>query len=250
MPRKGQTFVKQEHLSPTEAGERLGCSRQRLNRLAIDGIVSKRMTDGKFPWPRVKEQYAEYLGNRREQVVYSGGNIDQELSDGLAKNAQSPAPEYDDDDPDDVPVMDRKETGVDYNNLSLGEQVIHSIQNRIKGSEKLSYSWSRALKEAIDARSAMLKLLDQEGKTLERAAVESWLYNVSRHNRDLWLNWPQLVSNEIAEELGCDSNLLYDILIRLVRENLERIATLPTEFEQHNDGSVSEGAKAPTDTAA
>lgn len=244
------TSEKTEWISAAECARRLSTNYQKLNNLAIQGHMQKRMRDQKFPWPLAKEQYDKWMGNRREQVVYSSGDIDKELSEGLAKNTQSPAPQYDTETDDDVPVMDRKDTGVDYNNLSLGEQVIHSIQNRIKGSEKLSYSWSRALKEAIDARSAMLKLLEQEGKTLERAAVESWLYNVSRHNRDLWLNWPQLVSNEIAEELGCDSNILYGILNRLVRENLDRIATLPTEFEQHNDGSVSEGAEAPADIAA
>lgn len=238
---------KTEWISATEAAKRLSTNYQKLNQLAVQGHVQKRLTDAKFPWPLIKEQYEKWMGNRREQVVYTNGNLDQQIADSLNNNGQSPAPDIDN---SDIAVMDQKQVAVDYNNLSVGEQIIMAIQNRTKGAEGTAYAWSRALKEAIGARSAMLELLEQEGKTLKREEVETWLYTVSRHNRDIWLNWPQLVANEIAEELNVDANLLYGILIRLVRVNLDRIATLPSEFGQHSASSVSEGAEATGDTAA
>lgn len=234
---------KQTWLSASEVARRLDSKPQKISGLAMQGILPRRATDGKYPWPATKDTFERWQGNRPERVIYSNGDFDKELS---KMSSETPAPEID---KDDAPLIDMRSTGVDYNNLSLGEQVIHSIQNRIKGSEKLAYSWSRALKESIDARSAMLKLLEQEGKTLDRKAVDDWLYNASRHNRDMWLNWPQLVATEIAEEVGCDSNLLYGVLNRLVRANLDRIATIPAQFESDHVGSVSEGPEAPTDTS-
>ena len=197
---------KQEWISGSEVGKRLGVPPQRIGALAASGVLPRRFTDQKYPWPATSETYARWDAEKRGQVLYTNGNFDKQLSD---LNTQSPAPPIDKSDP---PVMDAKQQAVDYANLSVGEQVINAIQQHTKGAEGTAYAWSRALKEAIAARSAMLELLGQEGKTLKREEVETWLYNISRHNRDIWLNWPQLVATEIAEELNVDANLLYGIL--------------------------------------
>jgi len=56
------------------------------------------------------------------------------------------------------------------------------------------------------------------------------------------------VAVELAEELGIDRRLLYAALLKLVRANLDKIATLPITFGQDATILISEGAKtAPED---
>ena len=242
MPKKNHSYEKQEYLRAKEVADRLGISAQRVNKLVLDGNLSRRMTDGKFPWPRVKSQYEIYMETRQPQVIYAGEGIDSVL----AKSLQEMDPNIDPDaspmEPPKKKAMDQSE--FDYSNLSAVEQIIMSIQNQTKGADQASYAWSRALNEAIKARIKFLELMDMESKTLSKEEVESWLEGISRHNRDMWLNWPQLISNEISEEIGCDSDVLYGILMRFVRENLERIATLPVEFKGQHSSSLSEGTEA------
>jgi len=225
----------QEWITAGEAAKRLGISVQRLNQLVVQGIASKKLTSGKFPWPRIQQQYEEYKLTRPDKITYTGGNIDMELSQALSN---MPHAEVEGESPgtDDIPVMDRKsQPQVDKKDLDIGEQIIMAIQNRIKGAEAASYQWARSLNENIKARDAMLELRKKEGTVLERDEVEKWLYNTSRHNRDLWMAWPQTVATEIAEKLGCDSHLLYAALMDEVRKQLTSLATIPGTYKEDVD---------------
>jgi hypothetical protein len=57
-------------------------------------------------------------------------------------------------------------------------------------------------------------------------------YKIAKHNRDAWLNWPKIVAVEMAEELGADAKAVNDVLTRLVKEQLESVATLELDAEQ------------------
>lgn len=237
-------------LNLTDAAKLCGVSTARLFALAKKDVIHRR-PNGSFHRPTLLKDWAAYEASKSPSSAFQAPGKKITTKETLEeiraeheamvarreKNTQSPAPEIPaSNDPDDVPVHDRATASiVNFDNLSETEQIIQAIQNNIKGSEKAAYAWSRSLKEAIAARSDLIKLLDLEKKTLERSRVETWLFNMSRHNRDLWLNWPQLVCNEMAEELNIDASLLYSIMMKGVRQNLEKLATLPPAFDDGQD---------------
>lgn len=136
---------------------------------------------------------------------------------------------------------------IDVRNLNIGERIIIELKNRVKGSDGLAYQWGRSLNEVVKSRKQLIELLQMEGKYLPKKEVEDWVYQTSRQNRDMWMNWPQLISQEMAEELGIDGKLMHDILLRHVRKNLERIATLPEQYKPGTDNEVSGGADTPSE---
>lgn len=242
--------VIETYLSADQLAERLGTTRKTINQLAREKHLTR--ARGLFPWPQAKYEFGIY---QQKRLINQPLLAEKKLRSGIIENEQQMVPIVNPDlqiSDEDIPKEDDFETSIDKRkkdllNLSFGEQIIDALKKRIDGSENSAFHWSRALNESIKARTSMLEMLEQESKTLKRAEVETWLYNVSRQNRDSWLNWPQRVAVEMAEQLGVDTRLLNDILMKSVRENLERNTTLPSQFGNNSGESISEGAEATTE---
>lgn len=228
-------------LSAKDFAEKLGTTRKTVNKLAREGHLT-RMRDNSFPWPQAKYEWEKYQqGRQKQRPVLS----QQKLMKSIIENDETDFDNFPTDDNQDQisPISNSDQRKKDLNNLSISAQIIDALQKNIDGSENSAYYWARALNEATKARTSMLAMLDAESKTLKRDDVETWVYNVSRQNRDIWLNWPQRVSTEMAEELGVDARLMNDILLKAVRKNLERVASLPEHYGTNSGSGISEGAE-------
>lgn len=216
-----------ELLKAEEVARRLGVSKPSVNRLARDGYLT-RTNWNKFPWPKTLDEFKTYQnGKSRNAPIIS----QMEGKTVLETTPFLDIPE------NEIPKVDLppeqtlyEQRKKDLETMSLGQKILEGLKRQIDGTENTAYNWARALNEHVKARQSMLDLLEQEGKTLKYSDVETWLMNVSRQNRDQWLNWPQRVATEMAEELGIDSRMMNDILMRHVRENLERAANFPEHF--------------------
>lgn len=85
---------------------------------------------------------------------------------------------------------------------------------------------AKAKKEAIVAERELIKLKQLKGELIDKAKVLNAAETFWRQNRDMWLNWPKLVATRMAEELGVDSGLFYDLQAKEVRAYLELMATM------------------------
>lgn len=229
-------------LSAQEFADKLGTSKKNVNRLARDGVLT-RLRDKSFPWPKAKYEWQKYLQQReKQQPMLSQKNASKDIipkKDDLVDDESEDIINIDGDEISDDPIEQRKK---DLNALSVGERIIDALKRNVKGAENSSYHYARALSESAKARKQLLEILEMESKTLKTEEVQNWLYQISRQNRDIWLNWPQRVATEMAEQLGVDARLMNDVLMKAVRFNLERIATLPENYGRNSVAGISEGS--------
>ena len=192
----------QEWIKAAVVAERLeGISKLMVGRHGKAGSFTRRDEKGIFfyPWPKVKGEYAKLLETKQ--------NYSEKVTNAAIR-------------------IDTKETS----NIITTEKLIVLMEKGTQGSEQKAYQWARAMKEMITVKKEQIKLRELEGITLDVNDVERWVSNVSRANKEFWMNWPQHASTEMANELGVDSRQLYELLMKQVRKNLERIATLPDGY--------------------
>ena len=207
----------QEWIRAAVVSERLeGISKLMVGRNGKSGAFTYREEKGAFvyPWPKVKEEYAKLLETKQK---YSEKVTNAPIS------------------------INTKETS----NIITTEKLIVLMEKGTQGSEQKAYQWARAMKEMITVKKEQIKLRELEGITLDINDVEKWVSGVSRANKEFWMNWPQHASTEMANELGVDSRQLYELLMKQVRKNLERIATLP---DGYGAAAVEEPLEGPAPT--
>lgn len=210
-------MTEQELVSSKELAKHLGISRNNINVLACAGHLTRKAKGGLwfYSWPAAKDEYKNYLDKRKHQH-HRQDQIDGMISQPFSDQNQILTPE--------------EQRTKDIETLSIGQMIIDGLKKHIDGVENTAFHWARALNESIKARQSMLELLEAESKTLKYEDVELWVMNVSRQNRDVWLNFPQRISTEMANELGVDVRLMNDVLSRHVRNNLEKVANFPEHF--------------------
>jgi len=211
---------KQTWITTGEICERLDCSKFLLGGLRKKGEVSFKEKDGKFlwPWPKAQKEFEVAQSKKRQQVASNLGRPKFDLNSN------------------------------EYAHMQAYEKVIAACEMGAKNAPDIAYSYHKAVEQQVKARLASLKLLEAEGKTLEREEVEQFIFTTSRNNRDVWLNWPEIVSVKMAEQLGVPSKKLHDVLKRAVHEQLERNATMPIVINPEDDERVlSERAEASGD---
>ena len=215
---------KDEWISASEVSKRLKekagieVTKFNIGKVASKGHLTRR--DNKktgrpeYPWPKALKEYKKYNQVKRNKI--EGAN-----------NAKD--------------IVVKQE---DVKDTYTSERIIELLEGSISGAEVKAYQWARSVRELIALKKDQLNLLVLEGKTINREEVESYIFTISRQNRDSWLNWPQIVATEMAEELEVDSKLMNDIILKCVRKNLERIATMPVDYERYSPKSVSKGPRA------
>lgn len=227
------TYPRREQLKNEETARRLGISLQHLMTLIRNGHIAKEKGQ-RLRWPEVAEQYAQYLRNRHRQAPTT---LQKKIAP-ITPAATAPALNK---------VLTEEEVAVDgkdIQDLSIPDRIIKELQAGIHGAAGSAYQYARAMNEMIKAQKEQIKLAELSGKTITRSEVEHYIFSVSRQNRNNWLNWPDSVAVEMAETLGVDRRVLYNLLMDQVRKHLERIATLPVSLDASSVGVVSEGAEA------
>lgn len=191
-----------EWIKASEAAKRIGspATKTVIGMYARQGLITRDEENKLYPWPKVRDDWyaAKETKNKKQESI---GNSEITISDEEATN------------------------------VITTEQIIHLIQEGEKGADAKAYQWARAMNEIIKVKQGQLKLKEQEGKTLDVEDVEKWVFDVSRQNKEFWMNWPEMVSVRMAEELGIDSRKLNAVLSKYVRKNLEKIATMPNGYE-------------------
>lgn len=215
---------KDEWISASEVSKRLKAkagievTKFNIGKVSSKGHLTRR--DNKktgrpeYPWPKALKEYKKYNETKRNKI--EGANNSKNIV---------------------VKQEDIKDT-------YTSDRILAVLEEGISGAETKAYQWARSVRELIALKKDQLNLLVLEGKTINREEVEDYIFSISRQNRDSWLNWPQIVATEMAEELEVDGKLMNDILIKCVRKNLERIATMPVDFERYSPNSISKGTRA------
>lgn len=205
-----------EWIRASEVASRIGqtgCTKTTIGMLARDGFLTRDEANKTYPWPQVKAEY--FIAKE-------------------SKNKIQPS----------IREAQVQVTEDDIDNLFTTEKLINMIEEGVKGADAKAYQWARALNEIIKARQGQLKLREAEGKTLDIGDVEKWVFDTSRQNKEFWMQWPDRIAVKMAEELEIDSRKLCATLKKYVRNNLDKVATMPDGYESEAMGSSQRSAGA------
>jgi hypothetical protein len=204
--------VTTEWISVEELARRTGSSRRVLSELRRDGHLVNRVKPGspkkspihQFGWPEVESQVKNCQDNKRQALV-SATRLHFDLTD------------------------------VNYKDMKSWEKVCTALARGSKNAPDIATAYMKAIEQQAKTRLMQIKAMKQEETVLERSVVEDWAYKISKSNRDIWLNWPQVVSTRMAEELGVPSKKVHDILKKYVVKQLERNAQMPDKYDRKSD---------------
>ena len=96
---------------------------------------------------------------------------------------------------------------------------------------KTSIMQDKARNEKLKAEREEIKLAQLRGQLINKAQVLSHIESISRRNADSWLVFAQEVSVELADEIGCDPDMLFAHLDNAVRVQLKTVSELEFEIE-------------------
>lgn len=211
--------TKQEWITTAELCERLDCSKAVVGRHRKAGKMDAKQKSDKvktllWPWPKAKEQYEAAQKMKREQI-----------------NAHAGRPKFD-------------INSAEYADLMAWEKVVAAVEMGAKNAPDIAYAYMKAIEQQVKTRLATIKLLEAEDKTLPKEEVENFIFTSSRNNRDVWLNWPEIVSVKMAEELGVPAKKCHDVLKKYVIQQLDRNATMPISIAGDVDEVLPERSDA------
>ena len=203
--KKEEKPIRQKWIGTAELCEKLDCSKAVVGKHRKAGkMTARRNNDNKktlsWPWPKAQTEFEEAQAEKKQQIAASLGRPKFDLN------------------------------AAEYSDLSAWEKVVKANEMGAKNAPDISYMYFKAIEQQAKTRLNQLKVLEAEGKTYERDKVESWAFRVSRANRDSWLNWPQVVSIKMSEELGIPQKKLHDILRKYIIKQLERNSEMPRFF--------------------
>lgn len=89
----------------------------------------------------------------------------------------------------------------------------------------------RARKEALIAEKEEINVAKLKGTVVDKQAAETLVFSIAKKNMESWLQWPNIIALEVANELDVDPSLFRSVLVREVRKHLESSATLRFDIE-------------------
>ena len=91
---------------------------------------------------------------------------------------------------------------------------------------------ARKAKVIQDSHLVRLRLLQMQGRLVERDKAEAFTYQLARQERDAWLAWPARISGQFAADLMAlepmDQRGVHALLERYVHAHLEELGDLGT----------------------
>ena len=88
---------------------------------------------------------------------------------------------------------------------------------------------ARERKEAADAALKELELRRRRSQLLERAAVERYVFELARGERDAWQTFAAHAAPQLASRLGVAEADAFEVLDGLVREHLDQLSDVTLE---------------------
>ncbi len=82
---------------------------------------------------------------------------------------------------------------------------------------------ARTVNEVVKAQTNKVKLAQLKGELVDRSQSIARIYQLSRIERDAWLNWPARISAQMAVRLGVNAHLMHVTLETAVREHLQEL---------------------------
>lgn len=203
---------KQEWITNANLAKRVQTSKTEITKARKNGFLTARVKRGssknfpqyEFPWPQAELEFEKYKEQKRHKTK-SATDLNFDVSD------------------------------VSYKDLKSWEKVVLALEKGAKNAPDMATAYMKAIEQQAKTRLNQIKAMKEESTVIDRGEVQEWAFRMSRSNRDIWLNWPQIVSTRMAEELGVDSKLLHDVLKKYVIKQLERNASMPEDFKGGED---------------
>ena len=101
--------------------------------------------------------------------------------------------------------------------------------HRREAQQQANNGSARERKEAADASLKELELRRRRGQLLERAAVERYVFELARGERDAWQTFAAHAAPQLASRLGVAEADAFEALDGLVREHLDQLSDVTLE---------------------
>ena len=83
-----------------------------------------------------------------------------------------------------------------------------------------AYQRAKIANEVLKAKIGKIELRILKGELIDREGVYNKVFEISRRERDHWINWPARVSAQFAAALKLDEHLVYTVLEDEIRKEL------------------------------
>lgn len=152
-------------------------------------------------------------------VLHPDGSIDAAASDTRRLQATNPAMRRGRSERSMRPVPDAAVDAVARTLREDGQSVTPTAGG-------MTYLQARAANEVLKAQERKIKIEALRGTLIDRAKACAAVFRMAREARDSWQNWPLRVAPLMAAELGVDEHVMYAVLVREVREQLQELSEM------------------------
>ena len=228
-----------EFITGVEAARRLGINASRVNQLTKTGRL-KVTEQGRYVWPHVKHDYLagkKYPLRTRQPSPVDG--VQRKRSPRPKKKDAPPAPQGTAPSPPstDAPTPPSTVFDISLNiksddlvKLEPIELLIEAIKKGEEGALGVSYQYGRTMTELLGVREQQLKILKLEDSIIDRTVAMDYVQKLFQHMRNIFLNLPERVATEFAEEAGIDRRLAFDLLSKYIHKALNECSTTEPEL--------------------
>lgn len=221
-----------EQISGSEFRRRLNrngipTSTKDIRHLTRSGVL-RRDAEGYFVWPHCADDLADIKGDR--SIAPQMPNLDESIkrrSPNAVERIDRGSKKVDHDDQPNDDYEQRIKLNIADDDLKLPKIVLQLINdlNQLKDSALSgTHAYAKTFNELIKARSAQTEMLVRDGELIERAGVEEAAKMSGQHQRNIWMNLPERIAVEFAEEAGIDRRLAYDLLMKHIHATLLMIS--------------------------
>lgn len=226
-----------EYITREEAGKRCGVNPSRLSQLLEKGVV-KKTEQGRYVWPHVKYdiEAARKQPYRATQVKPAGkvkrGPKPKQKGAPPAPEGTAPstAPTNTPQPPSTVFDISLNIKSEDLVKPEPIELLIEAIRKGEEGALGVSYQYGRTMTELLGVREQQLKILKLEDTIIDRTLATDYVQKLFQHVRNVFLNLPERVATEFAEEAGIDRRLAFDLLSKYIHRALHECSTTEPEL--------------------
>lgn len=206
-----------EEIRPAEFSRRMGVDQSYVNSWERLGHVFRNKND-RFVWPHCrndletrKQNHVKAKAEKRTAALVRRENA---KTTGEIPPAKPQAPGK-------PPInISRK----DITNNKLVHWLIAGMENLQDTALAGTYQFAKAFEQLLKVEKAQTAMLVEKGDLIDRKAAFDTALAQANHKRNVWMNTPERIAVEFAEEAGIDRRLAYDLLTKHIHATLELIA--------------------------
>ncbi len=188
-------------------------SHSSLNNYRMQGILTRTL-DKKFVWPHCMEDLKKYRD--ATTGAYRSARSDRGTTRNKPAQYTGETPEEQPPETEVVPIDPAIAKTISPNDLNLPSIVLQLSADlrALKGTALGgTFQYARTYNELIKAEKSQTEMLVRKGELVDRKKVEEMARLQASYQRNIWLNLPERIAVEFAEEAGIDRRLAYDLSI-------------------------------------